>query len=94
VSTAGGTQTDALVVGAGGGFFEVPFGFGVSYKLRRPWHVMAELSGRAGFGFSGSVFDLGPGRTGTPPSGPTFYLSNPGLPSFGASLLLGIMVDL
>jgi hypothetical protein len=89
-----GTGTDALVVGAGGGFFEIPFGVGVSYKLRRPWHLMAELSGRAGFGFSGSLFDLGPGRSGMPKTGPPVYLSNPGVPSVGASLLLGITVDL
>jgi hypothetical protein len=90
----GAPQTDVSVAGAGGGFFELPFGVGISYKLRRPWHVMAELSGRGGFGFSGSVFDLGAGRTGTPQSGPTVYLSNPGVPSFGTSFVVGLMVDL
>jgi hypothetical protein len=89
-----GAQTDALVVGAGGGFFEVPLGLGVSYKLRRPWHLMAELSGRGGFGFSGSVFDSATGRSAFPQNGASFYASNPGVPSFAASLLLGIMVDL
>jgi hypothetical protein len=94
VAAPGGRETDARFEGAGGGFLEVPFGVGVSYKLRRPWHLMAELSGRGGFGFRGSVFELPVGRTGTPQSGPTFYVVNPGVPSFGASLRLGITVDL
>ena len=68
---------DAVVHGAGGGFFEVPFGLGASYKLRKPWELCAELGGRAGFGHTGSVYEApGPrvtsraGRDGTlPPAG-------------------------
>lgn len=37
----------------GGGFFDVPFGVGASYTFFKPWQVLVELGGRAGFGHSG-----------------------------------------
>ncbi|MBX3230435.1 MAG: hypothetical protein KIT84_03125 [Labilithrix sp.] len=40
----------------GGGFFEVPFGFGASYKLRKPWELFAELGGKVGFAHWGSAY--------------------------------------
>lgn len=32
-----------------GGFFEIPFGLGLSYRFRKPFSVFSELSGRALF---------------------------------------------
>lgn len=52
---------DRPVPGRGGGFLEVPFGLGASYKLRKPWSVFAELGGRAGFAHSGSAYARGNG---------------------------------
>jgi hypothetical protein len=89
-----GARVDALGTGAGGGFFEVPFGVGASYKLRRPWHLTAELSGRGGFGFAGSVFDTQNGRAGFAEGQPQLLLSNPGTPSFALALMFGILLDL
>jgi hypothetical protein len=45
------------VQGAGGGFFEVPFGLGASYTLRKPWELYAELGLRVGFAHTGSVYE-------------------------------------
>lgn len=53
--------TDALVTQAGGSMYEVPFGVGMAYALRPPFELVAELGGRVGFGYSGSVYQ-DPGR--------------------------------
>ncbi len=90
----GGTRQNALVSGAGGGFFEVPFGIGASYKLRKPWHLTAELSGRVGFGFSGSVYDLETGRSGVAPGQPPLLFTNAGTDTLGVGLAIGVMLDL
>lgn len=50
---------DALVHGSTGGFFEVPFGLGASYRLRRPWELFAELGMRVGFGATGGTYEEG-----------------------------------
>lgn len=39
-----------------GGFFEVPFGFGVSYKFWPGWSVFGDLGGRVGFADHGSAY--------------------------------------
>jgi hypothetical protein len=44
---------------AGGGFFDVPFGLGASYKFRKPFSVFAELGGRAEFADSGHAYAAG-----------------------------------
>jgi len=82
----------ALVHGSSGGLFEVPFGLGASYKLRKPWEIFAELGMRAGFGTTGSAYEEGP------------RVSIPGLPEgtvpargddrFSLGLSLGVLVDL
>jgi hypothetical protein len=74
-------RSAVLVDGAGGSFFEVPFGLGASYKLRKPWELCAELGGRAGFGYAGSVYDSG---------SPAFA----GKDGFGIGLTIGILADL
>lgn len=68
-----------VIPGAGGSFFEAPFGIGASYKLRKPWELCAELSGRAGFGHTGSIYER-PGSYGTD--------------RFGFGLTVGVLVDL
>jgi hypothetical protein len=85
--------SDATVQGAGGSFFEVPFGLGASYKFRKPWELCAELGLRTGFGHTGSAYgDPGPevksaGRAdeNAPPTGKD---------RFAVGLTLGVLVDL
>jgi hypothetical protein len=93
-STGIPSRQDVLATGAGGSFFEVPFGIGVSYKLRRPWHLTAELSGRAAFGFTGSLYNTDEGRAGFAAGQPQLLLTNAGTNPFGLGLALGVMVDL
>ena len=88
------THVQALATGAGGGFFEVPFGIGASYKLRKPWHLTAELAGRASFAYSGSLFDVDNGRAGFAEGQPPLVLSNPGVPAFALSLMVGVLLDM
>jgi hypothetical protein len=70
--------------GAGGSFFEVPFGLGASYKLRKPWELCAELGARAGFGHTGSVYGHGVPKVE----------DWPGTDSFAIGLTAGVLVDL
>lgn len=81
------------VEGAGGSFFDLPFGLGASYKLFKPWELCAELGARAGFGHTGSVYeDPGPqvsvesfaGQNATPA----------GIDRWALGLTLGVLVDL
>lgn len=52
----------ARVDAAGGGFAEIPFGIGASYKLRGPLVIYAELLARFGLGFWGTVYGEDGGR--------------------------------
>ncbi|MDB4933766.1 MAG: hypothetical protein JWP87_738 [Labilithrix sp.] len=70
-----------VVDGAGGSSFEVPFGLGASYKLRKPWELCAELGGRTAFGYTGSVYEA---------SSPAFA----GKDRFAIGLTVGILADL
>jgi len=72
------TVAGSTVHGAGGGFFEVPFGIGASYKLRKPWELCAELGMRTGFAHTGSMYEQ-------PGSGTDRY-------AFG--LTIGVLLDL
>ena len=78
--------------GAGGGFFEVPFGIGASYKLRKPWELCAELGGRAGFAHTGSVYGA-PGPRTTGPEGEG-HAPPAGTDRFGIGLTIGVLIDL
>jgi hypothetical protein len=64
-----------------GGFFEVPFGLGVSYKFwpthRGDWSVFSELGGKVGFAEHGSA-----------------YRGGNSFDRFGTGLSVGIMLDL
>lgn len=90
---AGTVARDAHVEGAGGRFFEVPLGLGVSYKLRKPWELCAELGGRVGFGHSGSVYE-DPGPQLKVPGFPDNNVLPSGLDGFAVGLTVGVMVDL
>ena len=89
---AGVATVQNVVHGAGGGFFEVPFGIGASYILRKPWSLLVELGGRAGFGHSGSVYEA-PGPRTTGASGPG-HAAPAGTDGFGLGLTVGVLVDL
>lgn len=82
----------SLTHGAAGGSFEVPFGVGASYVLRKPFALVAELGMRTNFGNRGSAYDLpGPqaeaGRTAghAPPAG---------MDRIAFGLTLGVLADL
>jgi hypothetical protein len=76
----------------GGSFLEVPFGIGASYKLRAPWVVLGELSGRAGLNSQGSYFDP-TGRPTVTAQGDSLGLIT-GSESFAILATLGIGIDL
>lgn len=90
----GGTETSTgRVEGAGGGFFDVPFGFGVSYKLYGPWEACAELGTRIGFGHTGSVYES-PGPQLTLPNAAGQNVLPAGLDRVAVGLTLGLRVNL
>jgi hypothetical protein len=86
-------RDDAVVHGAGGGFFEVPYGIGASYKLRKPWERCAELGARSGLGFSGSAYEAPGPRVSSPGR-----LDSNALPAgndrFAIGVTVGVLVDL
>ncbi len=83
----------AVVQGAGGGFFEVPFGLGASYTFRKPFALCAELGMRTGLGHSGSVYE-DPGPRVRSAGRPDSNALPAGMYRFGAGLTVGILVDL
>jgi len=78
---------------AGGSFVDLPFGVGASYKLRAPFELCAELGGRLGFGFTGSVYTQ-PGPQVTVPDYAGQNASPAGLDRFALGLTLGVLLDL
>jgi hypothetical protein len=90
----GGTETSpGRVEGAGGGFFDVPFGLSASYKLYGPWEACAELGTRIGFGHTGSVYES-PGPQLTLPNAAGQNVLPAGLDRVAVGLTLGIRVHL
>lgn len=95
VNAGGGTvQKDATVESAGGHFFEAPLGLGVSYKLRKPWELCAELGFRVGFAHSGSVYDELRGAQVKAPGEVDQNLTSAGIDRFALGLTVGVMLDL
>jgi hypothetical protein len=81
-----------VIGGQGGGLGEGRLGVGLGYRVTRSWEIFAELGGRVGLAFSGSMYTNGhdcgcvtlpPGEVYTP----TPY---PGKDSFALSLSLGL----
>lgn len=79
--SASGGSANALVPAAAGGILELPFGFGLGYRLSRPWQIFTELGGRAGLAFAGDIYDRSPCICGEP------YL---GRDSIALSLSVGV----
>jgi hypothetical protein len=95
VGPAGTTvRKDATVESAGGHFFEVPFGLGASYKLRKPWELCAELGARVGFAHSGSAYDELRGAQVKAPGEVDQNLTSSGIDRFALGLTVGVMLDL
>ncbi len=92
-SGSGTVPRDAHVEGAGGHFFEVPFGIGASYKLRKPWELCAELGARVGFAHAGSVYE-DPGPQLKIAGFPDNNVLPAGLDRFAVGLTVGVMLDL
>ncbi|HSO40707.1 MAG TPA: hypothetical protein VLT33_49615 [Labilithrix sp.] len=86
-------RSGSLVDGAGGHFFEVPFGLGGSYTFRKPFALCAELGMRAGFGHSGSAYQA-PGPQLRVPGQPDGNAPPAGTDRFAIGLTVGVMLDL
>ena len=89
----GTTPQRGTVEGAGGGFFDLPFGVGASYKLRKPWELCAELGMRVGFGHSGSVYES-PGPQVNLPGNTGQNVAPAGTDRLALGLTIGVLVDL
>jgi hypothetical protein len=90
----GGTTPQRVTVeGAGGSFFDLPFGIGASYKLRKPWELCAELAMRTGFGHTGSVYES-PGPQVNLPGNTGQNVAPAGTDRFALGLTVGVLVDL
>lgn len=92
-------SNDISIAGAGGHYWELPFGIGVSYKLRKPYQLFAELGARVGFAGQGTTYERGPQATiGNLPPGAlvpaTSRLDPSGDDRFSLGLSLGVMIDL
>lgn len=85
--------SEATVQGAGGSYFEVPFGIGASYKLRKPWELCAELGMRTGFGHTGSAYEA-PGPEVRSAGRPDGNALPAGTDRFAVGLTVGVRVDL
>jgi hypothetical protein len=93
VPLLGGSTTNALVDGASGGFFEIPFGIGAGYKLLGPFWLTLEVGGRFVVGQNGQLYS-DDGRTAQPANQPPTFFGNPGTDVFAASALLGLSFEL
>lgn len=84
------SNATARVQGAGGGFFDIPFGLGASYTFFKPWALCAELGGRFGFGHTGKVYEKPDPQTLL---NLTRYSRTDGLDRFALGLTVGILVE-
>jgi hypothetical protein len=90
----GGAQMrPALVQGAGGRFFEVPFGLGASYTIWRPVELCAELGARVGFAHTGSAYE-GNGPQVSVGGASSQNIAPAGLDRFALGLTVGVLLDL
>jgi hypothetical protein len=85
--------TTGTVQGAGGGYFEIPLGFGASYKLRAPLALFATLGMRFGFAFSGSAYEE-PGAQWKSAGQPDQNIDPPGRDQYALGLGVGALLDL
>ncbi len=80
----------ATLPGASGALLEIPLGVGLAVRLRRPWELLFELSGRASFGLGGDLYE---GRTATSPVQGLQTLAPIGNDRFGLLLTVGLGID-
>ena len=85
--------SDAVVHGTYGGFFDVPFGIGASYKLRKPWELCAELGMHTGFAFRGRAYD-DPGPRVSSAGRDDAHALPAGEDQFAVGLTVGVLIDL
>lgn len=92
----GGTPTTSRlsVDSAGGGYVEVPLSVGVEYRKLKPFMIFAELTGRIGFGFSGSLYGANGGRGAKDENGAPSAIASDGADVFAIGLALGVGFDL
>jgi hypothetical protein len=83
----------ATVDGSGGGFAEIPVGIGVSYRLRTPYLVYAEVLSRFGMGFWGTLYGEKGGRNAREPTLGTQAIGMDGYDLFALGLVVGIGLD-
>jgi hypothetical protein len=91
VPVMGEPPADVLFGGISGGILEIPLGFDLGYKLAPNWLLFAELGGRFGVGFFGSIYE--DGATGSLPNLPTVVAPFMGKDSFGLALSVGVSFD-
>lgn len=91
VATGPTVATPFAVGSSGGAFLEIPVGVGMGYRLRRPWELVFELSGRFGLGFGGSLYR---GRDAVSEVNGTQVLAPVGKDTVGVFLTVGIGLDL
>jgi hypothetical protein len=87
------TIPGAVVHGAGGSFFEVPFGLGASYTFWKPYALCADLGMRTGFGHTGSAYEA-PGPEVKGPGRPDGNALPAGTDRFAIGLTVGLLIDL
>ena len=81
------------VDGSGGGFAEIPFGIGASYKLRGPLTVYAELLTRFGLGFWGTLYGENGGRNAHDPENGPVSIASAGYDILSLGLVVGVGLD-
>ena len=89
----GNGPRSTLVTGAGGSFFEIPFGIGAGWKFSKPWELTAQLGARFDFNFIGSIYDDQIGRTAIPVGGPVESFVSLGNDTLAPFLTVGIAFD-
>lgn len=94
IRPVGGPPADVTVDTAGGGFIEIPFGIGVSYRLRGPLTVYAQLLTRFGLGFWGTVYGENAGRNAHNPVLGRVAIAPDGYDVLSLGLVLGVGLDL
>ncbi len=88
-------RRNANITGAGGSFFEVPFGIGGAWKFAKPWELTAQLGARFDFLYSGSLYDYADdgGRAVIPDGGPVYFFKPVGNDNIAPFLTVGIAFD-
>jgi hypothetical protein len=89
-----GSTTTLSVDSAGGGFLEVPLSIGAEYRKFKPFMLFAEITGRFGFGFSGTLYGANAGRGAKTDTGAPEAIVSDGGDVFAIGAALGLGFDL